>query len=38
MYTAERCGFKLGECMKIVRGCAEEVRGKVEGGKEGTRT
>ena len=31
-YTAERCGFKLGDCMDVVRDCAEEVRGKIEGG------
>jgi len=32
-YTAERCGFKLGDCMKVVKACAEELRGKIEGGK-----
>jgi len=31
-YTAERCGFKLGDCMKVVRACAEELRREVEGG------
>jgi len=28
----ERCGFKLGDCMKVVKACAEELRGGIEGG------
>jgi len=32
-YSPERCGFKLGDCMKIVRACAEGLGGKIEGGK-----
>ena len=32
-YTAERCEFKLGDCMKVVKACAEELGGKIEGEK-----
>ena len=32
-FSAERCGFKLGGCMKVVRACAGELSGKIGGGK-----
>ena len=31
--AAERCGFKLGDCVKVVKACVEELRGEANGEK-----
>jgi hypothetical protein len=31
-YTSEHCGFELGDCVRDVKACVEELKGKVNGG------